>query len=207
MYSGGNARQLLRIYVGGSLHYSPPSPTRGPGWNGSVPSVDYDGGRGGATDIRINGSELTDRVIVASSGVEAIIFIWGYTQGGHGGGLSAPNGSCGARYGYGSPYQSGQGATQTEAGQPGTGSEAIPGLIIGGTGTAGSFGVGGNGLCGSGGGGGYYGGGGASADGESWGGGGGGSSCTDSALLKRNSYTGCTNREWLANNFLYRRRN
>ena len=190
-------RQLLRIYVGGSLHYSPSSPTRGPGWNGGgAPGVDYDGGRGGggATDIRISGSELTDRVIVAGGGGGSCnnIYMGGYTQGGHGGGLSAQNGSYGARYGYGSPYQSGQGATQTEAGQPGTGSEAIPGLAIGGTGTAGSFGVGGNGggLRGSGGGGGYYGGGGgASADGESWGGGGGGSSYTDSALVSNVIHT------------------
>ena len=109
------------------------------------------GGGGGASDIRIGGNGLSDRVIVAGGGGGAGM----NTSGGGGGGLDGDVGLTGL-YSWDIP---GGGGTQTS----------------GGTGySSGSLGIGGNGEVsgGGGGGGGYYGGGG----GSSGAGGGGGSS-------------------------------
>ena len=148
--------QVLNIYVGGAS-----SGTAG-GWNGggngptSYPT--WGGGGGGATDVRIGGTSLNDRVLVAAGGGGA-----GYNcgSGNHGGGGGGTTGITG--------YQCNAQTSWVGLG----GSPSAGGGSLGGGGTAGSFGQGGNGntTYGGGGGGGYYGGGGAS-----YGGGGGGSS-------------------------------
>ena len=121
-------------------------------------SSDYGpGGGGGGTDIRIGGSALADRVLVAGGGggtgncanSSSNIF----PRGGDGGGLSGGDGGSVPRcYSTG-----GGGGTQVSGGSP-----------------DGALGQGGNGTGGGGGGGGYYGGGGGRA-GNGGGGGGGGS--------------------------------
>ena len=69
--------EVLNIYVGGkgetycfgSNNCYAPDYASG-GWNGGGSSNNYNGGDagGGATDIRINGTSLNDRVIVAGGG-------------------------------------------------------------------------------------------------------------------------------------------
>lgn len=124
----------VSIYVGGQT-----------GWNGggSGHGRASDSG-GGATDIRVNGTSLTDRVAVAGGGGG-----WGgrnTTTGGNGGGLTADNGKTGCgTLGYG--------GTQTAGGKGGSNYGGSGTLGQGGSNTTGSNSGGG------GGGGGYYGGG------------------------------------------------
>ncbi|MDR0368250.1 MAG: T9SS type A sorting domain-containing protein, partial [Bacteroidales bacterium] len=122
---------------------------------------------GGGTDVRIGGTALGDRIIVAGGGGGA-----GYNNtapaqsGGDGGGL---NGAGGIAPSY--PTRVGQGGTQTAGGARGNYSAD--------NNTDGSLGQGGQGgdgaAGGGGGGGGYYGGGGGCIGGQMSGGGGGGS--------------------------------
>lgn len=152
---------VLNIYVGGTT-----TTTTG-GYNGGGNSGNYSSlvkGGGGASDIRIGGTTLNDRVIVASGG-GGVGFNCGGNgghDGGFGGGLTGGTGyQCGSQsswVGYGGTQSAG-GAVSNDQGQGCT--------------TTGQLGTGGNGACtyGGGGGGGYYGGGGGS-----YGGGGGGSS-------------------------------
>jgi hypothetical protein len=146
--------QVLNIFVGGRPY------------NGGGPAYVSNGGiGGGASDIRIGGTALSDRVIVAGGGGGGGHNCTGSgtERGGHGGGLVAEDGwQCGAQTMY-----IGTGASQTG-----------PGLCLStqNPGTNGALGVGGNAgnsSYGGGGGGGYYGGG-----GSSYGGAGGGSSYT-----------------------------
>ena len=125
------------------------------------------GAGGGATDIRIGGAGLANRVLVAGGGGGA-----GYESvrlnGGAGGGLV---GGAGAR----TVASTAGGGTQSAGGAGG----AYTGYSIGGAGTLGNGGAANPTDPGiAGGGGGYYGGGGAT-----WGGGGGGSSYTDPSLV------------------------
>lgn len=141
-YSKGEIKlkkgDTLNLYVGGC------SGTSAGGWNGGGSTGGSAGGGGGATDIRLGGDELTDRIIVAGGGGGAQA---GY--GGAGGGLEGGDG-------------------QDKLGDPGLGGTQT----LGGTGggNQGTLGKGGNGVSGSdgyyggAGGGGYYGGGGASSD-------------------------------------------
>jgi Glycine rich protein len=123
-------------------------------------------GGGGATDLRVGGWKLNDRVLVAGGGGSAAINPpdtgADYGAGGAGGGLSGANGSAGT-----GEYSGGTGGSQA-AGGTGGGDFA----------TSGAQGIGGRGgfYAGSGGGG-YYGGGGGGGDssGGTSGGGGGGS--------------------------------
>ena len=150
----------LNIYVGGAGG----NLNNIAGYNGgaNTPGTLYPsnvGGGGGASDIRIGGIALIDRVVVAGGGGAG-----GYNgcteNGGVGGGLSGGSASPGC--GSATPG----GGTAVAGGTPG----AYSGYA---TASAGTLGVGGNGAIGtsgSGGGGGYYGGGGGS-----WQGGGGGS--------------------------------
>ncbi len=149
--------QVLNIYVGGTTT----TVTGGFNGGGNGINISYNRGGGGATDIRIGGTALTDRKLVAGGGGGS-----GYncasTQewGGAGGGLTGAGGwQCNTQ----NTYATG-------------GSQITGGLNVGGLGTNGALGVGGSctNTYGGGGGGGYYGGGGAS-----YGGGGGGSSYTD----------------------------
>lgn len=103
------------------------------GWNGGGNSYADGAGGGGATDLRMGGYELSNRIIVggAAGGKSSV-------DAGHGGGLvggSVPDGS----------YPGGKGGSQSEGGST-NGALGVGGSVIG------------SGACG--GGGGYYGGGG-----------------------------------------------
>ncbi|MEL6866666.1 MAG: glycine-rich protein, partial [Bacteroidota bacterium] len=170
----------LNIYVGARGDgYNEPGGygTRAGGWNGGGNSNSYKaGGGGGATDIRIGGQALTDRVLVAGGGGGSggsSCGGYGNTTGGGGGNTTGANGGqCNA-------------AGSNQGGRGGTPSGGGSGSCRNGyCGTAGSLGQGGNGSpswggdYGGGGGGGYYGGGGGAPNAD----GGGGSSYTDATL-------------------------
>lgn len=128
--------QTINVYVGQQGQNSVEAGNGAGGWNGGGTGASSHGG-GGATDIRVNGTALTNRVIVAGSGGGGYITT---SAGGYGGGLVGQN----------SPYQS----------------NTTYGIIAGGTQTSGgtyggTLGIGGNAssYTSSGGGGGYYGGG------------------------------------------------
>jgi len=155
------AGQTLYIYVGGA------GGVVGGGWNGGAIAshdpdpIPYVGG--GASDVRLNGTNLTDRIIVAGGAGGASDWS-GY--GGVGGGTSGGNGySIGGHQGFG--------GTQLAGGAKASGSYGLNDQ------EAGTLGLGGHsnasGASG-GGGGGYYGGGGGSGSMQDDGGGGGGSS-------------------------------
>lgn len=165
--------QVLHIYVGGRNN-----------WNGgggrAVSSGPWMGTRGGdATDIRVGGTALTDRVLVAGggggTGVNTVGSIASSDQG-HGGGLTGQNGG---HENLGDGFaQVGKGASQTAAGAGGVLNGVVTSTNYG---LPGAFGQGGRSgayssqYSGGGGGGGWYGGGGGTASGD----GGGGSSYTN----------------------------
>jgi len=184
--------QVLNIYVGGQNGYN----GGGTGQNG--------GNGGGASDIRLNGTSLADRVIVAGGGGGAGGDNWNCSTGaGHGGGgLAVGTNFVGGGGGAGYSPSTGCGTDGGNAGGSGGtgyhgGGGGGGGFISGGAGAnanggggiagTGSLGIGGNSAispqgCGSegagGGGGGYYGGGGAAGTNCGAGRGGGGSSWT-----------------------------
>jgi RHS repeat-associated protein len=157
--------QVLNVYVGGA------GAGRTGGFNGGG-SLDPNapgtvGGGGGASDVRVGGSALSNRVLVAGGGggagtsADAV-----YGTGGSGGGLVGETGGDGD-----GQYNGGGGGTQTAGGAAGN-TLALPG----------SLGQGGSSQYQGGCGGGGYSGGGAgasSSSGGSAGGGGGGSSYAD----------------------------
>ncbi|MCW3121995.1 MAG: surface protein, partial [Flavipsychrobacter sp.] len=149
--------QVLNVYVGGkpATFVGSGSPTAG--FNGGSKSGQYGGGGGGASDIRVSGTALTDRAIVAGGGGGGNTGCPDHGAGGNGGGLTGNSGSNGS-----GGFTPAGGGTQAAGG----GAGSFPG-------SAGSFGVGAGGgnYHEAGGGGGYYGGGSAYAAG-----GGGGSS-------------------------------
>ncbi|MEI6761113.1 MAG: glycine-rich protein [Betaproteobacteria bacterium] len=156
--------QTLNIYVGGAG-----TACNAGGYNGGANATctyTQSGTGGGATDIRIGGTALSNRVIVAGGGGGA-----GYNCGigdfgGAGGGLTGGTGmQC-----YTTTPGGGNGGTPSAGGAGGV----YAGWTSGTNGALGNGGAGATGTGGGGGGGGYYGGGGGS-----WGGGGGGSSYTD----------------------------
>ena len=158
----------LNIYVGGSRVYQGSVVSQG-GWNGggNGPSSSNYGGvgfpGGGATDIRIGGTALSNRVIVAGGGGGPAN---GSGAGGDGGGLVGQSGTNGG----------GGGGSQTTGGARASGhSSYLGGSGVLGQGGAGSANSGG-------GGGGYYGGGGGSFTQSNGLSGGGGSSYTDPTL-------------------------
>lgn len=175
-----NPGDVLNVYVGGQggpQQSSSPGGFNGGGSSGPMTTVYPGAGGGGASDIRLNGNALTDRVIVAGGGGGSHQ-INSTNNAGAGGGLTGGNvigngNTCMATWATG--------GTQSAGGNPSTWSGTccnftpVPG---------GSFGVGGNGAgpavsCnggdgGAGGGGGWYGGGG----GGTYTAGGGGSSYT-----------------------------
>ncbi len=169
----------IYVYVGGQgQSYAGFGNTLQGGWNGGGDghSNGQGGGGGGATDIRIGGVSLHDRVLVAggAGGKGVNCSAIGYLP--HGGGLVGGAGSyCTSGSGE---LRRGLGGSQTGGGRPG--------CWYGGSscGTWGGFGYGGRGgsVSGNGrsggGGGGYYGGGGGTYHGD----GGGGSSYADPAL-------------------------
>jgi hypothetical protein len=166
VYVGGSGT-TVNSYVGYCAFYSG-------GWNGGGGSNSWGdlGTGGGASDIRLGGTSLSNRIIVAGGGGGCTDA--SYESGsstGAGGGLTGQNG------GYtDSSYPGGGGGSQTSGGAAGTSPNGCTPQ------SAGSLGVGGNGggyyHGGGGGGGGYYGGGGGGHN-E---GGGGGSSYIDGVL-------------------------
>ena len=180
------AGQVLNIYVGGAgidgsgitnggLGQAAAGGYNGGGASGYYSTSNYTGGSGGgATDIRVGGTALGNRMLVAGGGGGG-----GYETsaeaGGAGGGTTGGNGTNGS-IGItvatgGSPSAGGSGGTY--GGQPsgGNGSLGVGGDASTGDGVAG------------GGGGGYYGGGGGGTTGSGpANGGGGGSSYTDPSL-------------------------
>ena len=172
--------QVLNIYVGGARNYAGySSSVYAGGWNGggSGPNPNCSGvgsAGGGATDIRIGGTALTDRVIVAGGGGGSAN---GGIDGGDGGGLIGQNGSGGSvssgpRYGTGGSQSAGGAGGYSWYGDGTATYSIIPRSNA-------ALGEGGDGwACDSGGGGGGYYGGGGGADA----GGGGGSSYTHPTL-------------------------
>jgi hypothetical protein len=182
--------QVLYIFVGSAGGPYPPG--FGGGGSGSEHLIGgggyvATGSGGGATDIRIGGTDLANRVIVAGAGGGSSCYFNSYiSRGGDGGGLTGENGWYNNSDTTG---EGGYGGSQTMGGDAGVN----PGYL---SGTPGALGVGGNGgaepaidtedFCedGGGGGGGYYGGGGGARSG-----GGGGSSYTDPALTSNVVHT------------------
>lgn len=140
------------VYVGGKGRIE-----GGPGYNGGGPGGQYAGGGGGATDVRIGGQTLADRVAVAGGGGGGQCGYPDHGAGGDGGGLVGEPGLIG----------------QIEWIPGGGGTQKVGGAAGEPPGEAGAFGQGGGPAMYhvAGGGGGWYGGGGAYAAG-----GGGGSS-------------------------------
>jgi hypothetical protein len=170
---------LLGIYVGGAGGDGTrciPCWGGGPGWNGGGGQAVYGwfpyGGGGGGSDIRLGGSGLEHRVLVAGGGGGNTNFT-GVTPG-HGGGLVGGSG------GFVVAGTNGQGGTQSAGGAAGCNGSNC--------GTAGALGQGGNtgtGAAGGAGGGGFYGGGG----GVDQGAGGGGSNYADALLCSSVTHT------------------
>jgi hypothetical protein len=71
----------LNVYVGGASTTSTAA-----GWNGGGAGVNSGGGGGGATDIRVNGNTLYDRIIVAGGGGGAGVSVGSANPAGCGGG-------------------------------------------------------------------------------------------------------------------------
>jgi hypothetical protein len=163
---------VLRIYVGGEgTSGETYNATGGPGgWNGGGKGGHYNtslrgGAGGGASDVRIGGTALTNRVIVAGAG---------------GGGVSYYSSTFGGYGNYPSGKYGGSGSNDASSSQSGAGGTQSAGGDNISDGDSGSLGTGGNAASGSGSGGGgagYYGGsGGGTGSSSDTEGGGGGSS-------------------------------
>jgi hypothetical protein len=195
--------EKLFVFVGGS---GADGGFNGGGDGGSPSEGSYAGNPGGgASDVRVGGVGILDRIIVAAGGGGAgqSIRYYGSSYGGNGGGLTGQTGGGGGSYGAGGG--GGAGGTQSAGGAGGAGGSTYRGRG-GQSGGGGTLGLGGNGgdtgYCyaggGGGGGGGYYGGGGGgggasqeycygSAQG---GGGGGGSSYVEPSAIKSRMWAG-----------------
>lgn len=178
----------LHLYIGGQggdADVFPSATVGAAGWNGGGEggagsgSLTNGGGGGGGTDIRLNGTALTDRVVVAGgaggNGGNQLAAPQG--AGGPGGGTNGGGGANGYNYSVSLFDNTGGAGGGPSAGGSGPGNGAV-----------GAFGVGGDGRdrigsansVGGGGGGGWYGGEGGGARGTgpgAGGGGGGGGSC------------------------------
>ena len=176
-----SAGQVVNVYVGGqgadrlgNHPYGGCTLTNG-GWNGGGANRSAGNGTpgGGASDIRIGGNGLNNRVIVAGGGGGCG---WSYAAGGAGGGLNGNGGANGTG-----------GGTQNAGGNVGNSGASC-------SKTAGSLGQGGDGsgssAGGGGGGGGYYGGGGG---GYNQGGGGGSSYYGGAGVTNGSTQTGIQN--------------
>lgn len=204
----------LYVFVGGWPGYSGQTGGFNGGAVGGGGGVGgrYKGkGGGGASDVRMGGDRLKDRIIVAAGGGGAgSCYIYCYAQGGDGGGLAGkPGGTYGGAVGGGA----GGGGTQSAGGSGGPGglgSHSSQNGLPGANGALGRGGAGGNGgpgynseylvsgTPGGGGGGGYYGGGGGGGSGGNYseylesqgGGGGGGSSYVEPSAITSRMWTG-----------------
>lgn len=204
------AGDKLYVFVGGS---GEDGGFNGGGAGGTSGSGSYSGNPGGgASDVRIGGDTLKDRIIVAAGGGGAgqAIYYYGTANGGNGGGLRGkPGGGSGSAHGAGGAA----GGTQRKGGSGGAGGvgSSSYGYYAGQPGGNGALGLGGDGgnagQCqyaggGGGGGGGYFGGGGGGGGGANYfyrsgcaeygqgGGGGGGSSYIEPSAIKSSMWTG-----------------
>lgn len=195
---------VLNLFVGGQNGYN------GGGVAGISGAQNSSGNGGGASDIRIGGISLTDRVLVAAGGgggtgvsTGSVCYVFG-GSGGYGGYIYGWNGLygfvCNTGNNGGIGGGGGSGATQLAGGAGGAGLAVTSCSTVGDTGANGVLGTGGAGgtgtTCavnqssgGGGGGGGYYGGGGGGGGTGNpltiipGGGGGGGSSYADNMLF------------------------
>ena len=172
--------QWMSINVGGAGSAYPATGSGGGGFNGGGnvyypgPGAGGGGGGGGATDIRMNGFSLADRVLVAGGGGGIGANLARTYRGGDGGGLIGQNSADNP---VGSHAEGGGQNAFTGA----------PAVYFSFSGSHGSLGNGGDGSSqgnSGGGGGGYYGGGGGV-----WNGGGGGSSYTDPTYVSLVTHT------------------
>jgi hypothetical protein len=158
------AGQILNIYVGGQGAGDTPTATSlyvaggfnggGIGYIGNSTSNNRAGGGGGATDVRVDGNALSNRVIVAGGGGGGSYYTgYGTTHyPGVGGGSSGGDGYT-SSWDISSAYH-GKGGTQSAGGAGGTANGgASPGSLGQGGASSNSF------VGSAGGGGGYYGGG------------------------------------------------
>lgn len=159
--------EVIHIFVGGKggdggtcPHRNPPAEQSRGGFNGGgngggcLHGGSGGGGGGGASDIRVEGTHLTNRIIVAGGGggsSEKLYVPCGFSVGGGGGGLQAADGVAAVDGCVG-----GTGGTQTSGGVQADYPEGRGNLGFGGPGKVCFF----ESACGGGGGGGYYGGGG-----------------------------------------------
>lgn len=205
----------LNVFVGGAgLRQTGGFNGGGPGGgDGSGSGGGYGGG--GASDVRIGGDALKNRIVVAAGGGGAGngMEVYLFDSGGDGGGVVGDPGVGGATSRHRSEGgRGGGGGTQSNGGLGGTGGQGTSGN--GDAGKTGVLGSGGNGGAGEsktiyayaggggGGGGGYYGGGGGGGAGLvntpdyfycgycNGGGGGGGSSYVDPSAIKSQMWTG-----------------
>jgi hypothetical protein len=196
--------EKLYVFVGGS---GTDGGFNGGGTGGFNTSRGYPGNAGGgASDVRVGGTGVLDRIIVAAGGGGAgqAILTYDTDYGGNGGGLVGKPGGGGGSSGVGGG--GGQGGTQSAGGAGGSGGSTYSGCLRGHSGGGGDLGLGGNGGNGGGnnagggggGGGGYYGGGGGGGAGANYycsfpvqgGGGGGGSSYVEPSATKSRMWTG-----------------
>jgi Ca2+-binding RTX toxin-like protein len=155
---GGRARATISVVPGTSIQVNVggAGDNQG-GWNGGGDGSGSSGGSGGggATDIRIGGTALGDRVLVAGGGGGLGICIPVFADGGEGGelGTDGEAGGCGGAGGGGGTATTGGSATSpAHEGSFGEGGDASGGTTTGGGG--GGWYGGGGGLNGGGGGGG-----------------------------------------------------
>ncbi len=106
--------ETLNIYVGRSGGFGTQANGTSGGYNGGGSTVGYTGGGGGATDIRRNGTALSNRILVAGGGGGAPYFniselggaggglVGGSTSGGITGGSQTAGGNIGGTLGQGS---------------------------------------------------------------------------------------------------------
>lgn len=204
IFVGGGGFRQTGGFNGGGLGGSDGSGSGGVGYGG-----------GGASDVRIGGDELKDRIVVAAGGGGAGngMRVYLFDSGGDGGGTSGVAGTGGGdSRSNGEGGGGGGGGTQSAGGSGGTSGKGSSGK--GHVGESGALGIGGNGGNGEsksiyayaggggGGGGGYYGGGGGGGAGLeitpdyfycgncNGGGGGGGSSYVEPSAIKFQMWTG-----------------
>lgn len=140
-YSVGNLRleenDNIYIYVGGAGTVGTSASNaekNGGGYNGGGNAATKGGAGGGATDIRILGNTLYNRLIVAGGGGGTDAYsTYISANGGNGGGIIGNDGSYNSTY----TAYAGKGGTQTLGGEGGTSSGNY-------NGESGTFGIGGN---------------------------------------------------------------
>lgn len=199
-----NPGDKVYVFVGGSGKHGG---FNGGGAAGRPGEGGYSGYRGGgASDVRIGGNTLANRIVVAAGGGGSGLAddAYGYGYGGNGGGLAGRSGGGAGGHEDGA---GGAGGTQMQGGSGGVGglnsSSNYSGGEPGGSGASGLGGNGGDGgpFCaegGGGGGGGYFGGGGGGGAATNYvcyksgqsGGGGGGSSYVEPSAVKSHMWTG-----------------